>query len=195
MSVGWQRVATPAQTNDEAKRIESSTRGISGVNRFFGRLLGWLPAESNARTQSPPSFVITVTLLGAKGQPLAYQVVGLSLRTSFGKLDYGSRPTNAEGKAQFPVQDRRYGQYPVEGTYEGGDQFAAAHAVTSVDFGPRPEISLPPGGVLIAPYATAWIALPFWVFFGVTWLVLLYFGCYVLCWRLPQIRKRQAKFG
>ena len=195
LSLEWQQVATPIPTSDGDKQTQSITLGTSGVNRFLGRLLGWLPAEPKDHIQNPPTYVVTATLLGAKGQPLAYQVVGLSLKTSFGKLDYGSRPTNAEGKAQFPVQDRRYGQYPVEGTYDGGDQFAAAHAVTTVDFGPRPEISLPSEGILIAPYATAWVAVPFWALFGLTWFALFYFGCYVLFWRLPQIRRQQAKSG
>ena len=133
---------------------------------FWIDFFGWHPADSVDRTQNPPTIVVTATLLDAKGQPLAYQVVGLSLKTSFGKLDYGNRPTNAEGKAEFQLQDRRYGQYPVEGTYTGGDKFAAAHAVTSVDFGPRPEPSLPSEGVLITPYPTAGIALPFLFFYG-----------------------------
>jgi hypothetical protein len=164
------------------------------VDRLYGRLFGWLPVESEERTEvPPPTFVITATLLGAKGQPLAYQVVGLTLKTSFGKLDYGSRPTNTEGKAEFSLQDRRYGQYPVEGTYDGGDEFAAAHAVTPVDFGPRPEPSLPSQGVLITPYATAWIGLPFLGFFGLVWLVFIYIGVYLLWFRLPQVRKQQTK--
>jgi hypothetical protein len=135
--------------------------------------------------------VITAKLVDSKGQPLAYQVVGLSLKTTFGKLDYGSRPTGADGKAQFSSQDRRYGQYVVESSYEGGEKFAAAHAVASVDFGPRPEPSLPSEGVLITPYATPWIGLPFLGFFGIIWLVFLYIGVYLLWWRLPQIRKHQ----
>jgi hypothetical protein len=163
------------------------------MDGLYGRLFGWLPVESADHVQAFPSTVITATLLDAKGQPLAYQVVGLSLKTSFGKLDYGSRPTNAEGKAQFSLQDRRYGQYPVEGTYDGGAQFAAAHAVTSVDFGPRPEPSLPSQGVLITPYATAWIGLPFLGFFGLVWLVFIYIGVYLLWFRLPQVRKQQVK--
>ena len=67
------------------------------------------------------------------------------------------------------MQDRRYGKYPVEATYDGGDQFAAAHAVTTVDFGPLPEISLPSEGVLITPYPTASIAVPFLIFYGTMW--------------------------
>jgi hypothetical protein len=191
LKLEWQQTATPAPNNDAAKQ----TPQAHGLNKFFGRLFGWVPAESNDRTQLPPSTMVTATLLDSKGQPLAYQVVGLSLTTSFGKLDYGSRPTNAEGKAQFPMQDRRYGKYPVESTYDGGDQFAAAHAVTTIDFGPRPEVSLPSEGVLIAPYATAWIGVPFLVFFGLMWLAFFYFGGYVLWWRLPQIRRQQVLRG
>ncbi|HXQ26963.1 MAG TPA: NrfD/PsrC family molybdoenzyme membrane anchor subunit [Candidatus Acidoferrales bacterium] len=194
LSLEWKQEATPAPTNDGAEQAQPSAPEASGVDGVYGRLFGWLPVESRDRTQGlPPSFVITATLLGAKGQPLAYQVVGLSLKTSFGKLDYGSRPTNAEGKAQFSMQDRRYGQYPVEGTYDGGAEFAAAHAVTSVDFGPRPEPSLPSQGVLITPYATAWIGLPFLGFFGLVWAVFIYIGVYLLWFRLPQIRKQQAQ--
>ena len=196
LSLEWKQVATPPPTNDGAEQTQSSAGQASGADILYGRLFGWLPVESKDRTQSPPpSFVITATLLGAKGQPVAYQVVGLSLKTSFGKLDYGSRPTNAEGKAQFSLHDRRYGQYPVEGTYDGGAQFAAAHAVTSVDFGPRPEPSLPSEGVLITPYATAWIGLPFLGFFGLVWLVFIYIGVYLLWYRLPQIRKHAAKLS
>jgi hypothetical protein len=137
---------------------------------------------------------VTATLLDAKSQPLAYQVVHLSLKTSFGKLNYGNRPTNAEGKAEFSLQDRRYGHYSVEGTYDGGDKFAAAHAATLVDFGPRPEPALPSEGVLIAPYPTAGIALPFLFFYGMMWIVFFYVG-YLMIWRMPQIRKHQAKSG
>jgi len=192
LSLEWKQVATAATTNDGDKQQPSADEA-SGVNRVYGRLFGWLPPEFNDRSQKPPTIVITATLLGAKAQPLPYQVVGLSLKTSFGKLDYGSRPTNPDGKAQFSLEDRRYGQYSVEGTYDGGGKFAAAHAVTSVDFGPRPEPTLPSQGVLIAPYATAWIGLPFLFFFGFVWFVFLYIGVYLLWWRLLQIRKSQVK--
>ena len=194
LSVEWHEVATPAPENEGATQRPPSASEVSGVDRIYGRLFGWLPVESKDHIQSlPPTFVITATLLGAKGQPLAYQVVSLSLKTSFGKLDYGSRPTNAEGKAQFSLQDRRYGQYPIEATYDGGAQFSAAHAVASVDFGLRPAPSLPSQGVLITPYPSPWIGLPFLGFFGLVWLVFIYIGVYLLWYRLPQIRKHAAK--
>jgi len=194
LSVEWHEVATPAPESEGATQTPPSASEVSGVDRLYGRLFGWLPVESKDRTQSlPPTFVITATLLGAKGQPLAYQVVSLSLKTSFGKLDYGSRPTNAEGKAQFSLQDRRYGRYPIEASYDGGAQFSAAHAVASVDFGLRPAPSLPSQGVLITPYPSPWIGLPFLGFFGLVWLVFIYIGVYLLWYRLPQIRKHAAK--
>jgi Ni/Fe-hydrogenase subunit HybB-like protein len=179
---------------DEASKPkinEAQSRGGTGlVGSFLDHFFAWRPTKSIDLTQNPPKIVVTATLLDAKGQPLAYQVVGLSLKTSFGNLSYGNRPTNAEGKAEFLLQDRRYGQYSVVGIYNGGDKFAAAHGVTSVDFGPRPEPSLPSEGVLITPYPTAGIALPFLFFYGLMWVVFFYVG-YLILWRLPQIRNRQ----
>jgi len=183
LSMGWRTVV-----GSEPKANEATSRGGSNsIGSFVDRFFAWHPAKSVNRTDNPPTIVVTATLLDAKGQPLAYQVVGLSLKTSFGNLSYGNRPTNADGKAEFLLQDRRYGQYSVEGTYNGGDKFAAAHGVTSVDFGPRPEPSLPSEGVLIAPYPTAGIALPFLFFYGLMWVVFFYVG-YLIIWRLPQIR-------
>ncbi len=58
-----------------------------------------------------------------------------------------------------------------------------------------PTPSLPSQGVLITPYATAWIGIPFLMFFGMIWSVFLYVGVYLLFIRLPQIRKAQAKLA
>ena len=190
LSLEWQNVPTPEPKGDKAA---SSGRENSRMDQFFGRLLGWNPSEPADRNQPRPSIQVTATLRDSKGQPIAYQVVSLSLKTSFGTLDYGSRPTDAEGKAKFLVKDRRYGQYPVEGTYDGGTDFAAAHSVASVSFGGRPAPSLPSQGVLIDPHSTAVITIPFLGFFGFTWLVFAYVGCYVLFWRMHLIRFRNAK--
>jgi Ni/Fe-hydrogenase subunit HybB-like protein len=186
LSMEWRTEGAPRL--NEAPSRDGRGRAGSLVDRFFG----WHPAESVDLTQDPPKIIVTATLHDDKGQPLPYQVVSLSLKTSFGNLSYGNRPTNAEGKAEFPLQDRRYGQYPVEGNYNGGEKFAAAHGVISVDFGPRPEPALPSEGVLISPYPTAGIALPFLFFYGLMWVVFFYVG-YLIIWRLPQIRKGQAK--
>jgi Ni/Fe-hydrogenase subunit HybB-like protein len=193
LSLEWQQVETPAPTEEKPKQQQTSTGDATGANKLYGQVFGWIPVESGDLAKPAPSMAITATLLDSKGQPLAYQVVGLTLKTTFGKLDFGSRPTNAEGKAKFTIQDRRFGKYAVDGTYDGGDKFAAAHAVATVDFGPRPEPGLPAEGVLIAPYATPWIGIPFLMFFGMIWSVFLYVGIYLLFWRLPQVRKEQAK--
>ena len=82
-------------------------RSTPGRTKFTARCsVGCQSIPVNA-IQPRPSMAITATLRDSKGQPLAYQVVGLTLKTSFGKLDFGSRPTNAEGKAKFTIQDRR----------------------------------------------------------------------------------------
>jgi molybdopterin-containing oxidoreductase family membrane subunit len=189
LSLEWKQVATPPPTDDGGAQAQPSEGESSGANKIYGQLFGWMPVESGDHAQLYPSMEVTATLLDSKGQPLAYQVAGLSLKTSFGKLDFGSRPTNGEGKAKFLIQDKRYGQYQVDSNYDGGDKFAAAHAQAMVDFGVRPAPSLPAQGVLITPYATAWIGIPFLMFFGLIWSVFLYIGIYLLFWRLPQLRK------
>lgn len=189
LTVMWHSVPPASAEDAEAKKKSSAAPQKSGVETFFGHLFGWIPAGTDKESQPRPFMEITVSLADSKGAPLGYQVVGLTQKTSFGTLDFGSRPTNAEGKAKFLIQDKRYGQYQVDSNYEGGDKFAAAHARAIVDFGPRPEPSLPAGGVLITPYATAWIGVPFLMFFGLIWSVFLYIGVYLLFWRLPELRK------
>jgi Ni/Fe-hydrogenase subunit HybB-like protein len=188
LGLEWQTAASPG--NGQEPNTTESQSGASLLQGLFG-----FKSSSNASAGSEPNphtTVITATLRGANGEPLAYQVVSLSLKTSFGHLDYGDRPTNADGKAVFTLKDRRYGQYTVESAYPGGDKFATAHATASIDFGPRPKPALPASGVLITPYATPAIGIPFLIFFGGTWAVFLYIGVYLLFWRLPRLRDRQA---
>lgn len=192
LSIQWHQVAPSATAAAAQQEEPGASEGGSGLTRMFGRLLGWVSAGPIEEEQKRPTMVIVATLLGSKNEPIPYQVVGLSLKTTFGKLEYGVRPTNASGQAQFPLDDLRYGQYPVEANYAGGDQFAAAHASTTVDFGVRPAPALPSHGILITPYATAAIGIPFLVFFGATWVAFIYIGVYLLWIRLPQIRREQA---
>jgi molybdopterin-containing oxidoreductase family membrane subunit len=187
LTIDWRAEDTSNPKTNDAQAGGSRSAG-SLLDRFFG----WHPAEPIVLSQDPPKITVTATLLDANGQPLMYQVVSLSLKTSFGSLFYGNRPTNAQGKAEFLLQDRRYGRYSVEGVFNGGDKFASTHGVALVDFGPRSEPALPSEGVLITPYPTAGIALPFLFFYGTMWVVFFYVG-YLIIWRLPQIRKQQAK--
>jgi|GEM_PF-145753 molybdopterin-containing oxidoreductase family membrane subunit len=193
LTLEYQQVAAPAPKAPDANLMQSGGRPISILDRFFGRLLGWSPTESSDRGEAGPAMQVTATLRDSKGQSLGYQVISLSLKTSFGTLDFGSRPTDEQGKAQFLIKDKRYGQYPVEAVYDGGADFAAAKAAASVNFGARPAPSLPSEGVLIGPNSAAVIAIPFLSFFGFAWFVFLFVGVYVLFWRLPQIRNRRSK--
>ena len=110
LSLEWQQVATPAPRTRSKSPIPRRDRLAW---QFFGHLFGWRPAESEDRTQNPPKFVITATLLDAKGQPLAYQVVGLSLKTSFGKLDYGKPPNERRG--QSPISNAGPAVWKISG--------------------------------------------------------------------------------
>jgi len=112
------------------------------------------------------------------------------IETSFGSLFYGNRPTNTQGKAEFLCRTG-VRTLSVEGTFNGGDKYAPAHGVTLVDFGPALNRFAFRGSAHY-PYPTAGIALPFLFFYGTMWIVFFYVG-YLIIWRLPQIRKQQAK--
>jgi Ni/Fe-hydrogenase subunit HybB-like protein len=195
LSLDWKQVTAAVPANNETEKTESSgrTEETSALDTFFGRLLGWTATKSADQAQNPIPLQITATLSDSKGQPIPWQVIGLSLKTSFGELNFGNRPTNPQGKAQFVINDRRYGQYPVEAKYSGGEDYAAAHVVASVDFGRRPPPSLPSEGVLIDPYSTPIIGIPFTAFFGYAWFVFFYVGVYLLFWKLPRVRRRNSE--
>lgn len=195
LSLEYKQVAALVVNTEQVKQTQTPKVGqlATRVDQFIGRLLGWTSSDYGEESEIRPAMQITANLRDSKGQPLAYQVLSLSLKTSFGILDFGSRPTDEDGHATFLVKDKRYGQYPIECTYEGGTDFAAAKATASVDFGPRPEPSLPAEGVLIGPKSAAVIAIPVLGFFGFSWFVFLFVGVYILFWRLPQIRKRGLK--
>lgn len=53
-----------------------------------------------------------------------------------------------------------------------------------VNFGEPPPPSLPPEGVLISPYPTPAIAIPFLVFYGTMWVVFIYTFGYLILWQM-----------
>jgi Ni/Fe-hydrogenase subunit HybB-like protein len=193
LSLAYQDVTLPTAPDAVSKKPPRKEDLASSLDKLLGRLLGYTPVSTGEEEKARPGVQVTATLLDSKGQPLGYQVVSLSLKTSFGTLDFGSRPTNEEGKAKFLIKDKRYGRYPVEATYEGGEDFSAARAETVVDFGVRPPPSLPSEGVLIGPTTSAVIAIPFLSFFGFAWFVFVFVGVFVLFWYLPRVRKRATK--
>jgi hypothetical protein len=135
--------------------------------------------------QKPASAIAVKAMLkDAKGAPVAFQPVSFSLQTSFGFVPYGNRPTDEQGKAELVFRDRRYGKYPVLVSYGGNEALGSTRNEVLVDFGSRPSPALPAAGVLIAPYATPAIGLPFVIFYGAMWVVYVYVFGYLILWRV-----------
>jgi molybdopterin-containing oxidoreductase family membrane subunit len=132
-----------------------------------------------------PAVVIKAKLLDAGGNPVGFKPVAFSVKTFFGTLSLGSRPTGADGVAKLKVTDRRYGTYTVHATFAGDEQAAGTSTSAEINGPPRPEPSLPEQGVLIAPYPTWGISLPFLVFFGTMWIIFAYVA-YTL-WRVRRL--------
>jgi hypothetical protein len=71
--------------------------------------------------------------------------------------------------------------------FRGDEEYAPANFNISVDFGPRPLTSLPSTGVLITPYATPSIAVPFLVFYGIMWVAFVYTFGYLILWKMRRV--------
>jgi Ni/Fe-hydrogenase subunit HybB-like protein len=193
LSLEWQPVEVKKPATSSDGEAPPGAVDASRVRLSLMRLFGHLAYESKRDEDERPASTTSVkaTLKDAKGAPVAFQPVSFSLQTSFGFVQYGSRPTNEQGKAELIIHDRRFGRYPVLVAYGGNDAFADAHAQILVDFGFRPAPALPRAGVLIAPYATPAIGLPFVIFYGIMWVVYCYAFGYLILWRMR--RPKQEK--
>ncbi|HYL13671.1 MAG TPA: NrfD/PsrC family molybdoenzyme membrane anchor subunit [Terriglobales bacterium] len=176
----------------EASRQSAPEEGVSPLMQgrvflYAGRLFGAQEAhESSAENNARPSPAVAViaSLRDASGAPISFKPVEFSAKTGLGTLALGSRPTLADGKAQLIVKDRRYGLYPVQVVFHGDEEYAPASFDVNVDFGVRPSPSLPRAGVLITPYATSPIAVPFLLFYGVMWAAFVYAFGYLIVWKM-----------
>jgi molybdopterin-containing oxidoreductase family membrane subunit len=193
LSVEWQSVAeTPSASSQETNPEPAGpNRVFLFVDRLFG-VPGYL-GKRNEEHKPAPAIAVTASLRDEKGLPLGFQAVEFSLKTSFGTLPFGSRPTNEEGKAKLLIRDLRYGIYPIQIAYGGGDAYQASRAEIQIDFGTRPAPALPPQGILIAPYATPAIGIPFLVFYGVIWAVFFYAFGYLVLWRMRRAAGRASE--
>ncbi len=111
LSLEWQTVPTkePAATSSEGEPLSTSygERVHLGFSKLFGQLhYGTNPGEQELHSSAT---TVKATLKDAQGAPVSYQPVSFALKTSFGNVQYGSRPTNEEGKAELVIRDRRYG--------------------------------------------------------------------------------------
>jgi hypothetical protein len=132
-------------------------------------------ARRHSREEAPiPAVLVSAKLTDSSGAPLAFKPVSFGVRTYFGTLSLGNRPTGADGVAKMKITDRRFGAYTVSATFAGDDSAAGTANSLEVTAAPRAAPALPEQGMLITPYPTFWITLPFALFFGSMWAVFLY---------------------
>ena len=170
-----------------AEGTKSPAVSHSRMLLFGQRLFNYLifRPDSNEGEKPFPAMALKVSLQDEEGKPIGYQPVRFSLETSFGsELEFGSSPTNEEGKVQLVIKDRRCGQFRVKAAYAGNDAYTPITAETPADFGPCPSPSLPASGILITPYPTPAITLPILSFYGLTWAAVLYSLLYLAFWRI-----------
>lgn len=191
LSVSWKALPPEQVPPPEDARLARPSGSPERVYLLLKPLpFRWGVAEDKAPGRAPwrPVIAVAAQLRDANGQPLAWQAVSFKLKTSLGKLDFGSLPTDGEGKAQLIVRDRRYGRYPVSVAYPGNDTHQASIGEVLVDFGPRPAPSLPEAGVLISPTFSPAIGVPFLAFYGMMWCIFAYVVGYLVFWRMRRER-------
>jgi molybdopterin-containing oxidoreductase family membrane subunit len=193
ITVEWKAVPLPEAKGESAPddnslsdaRVALSLGPLSGLQGLFG-------GSSNGGAEPLHAMAVTAIVRDASGAPITFKPVEFSLQTEFGVLSFGSRPTMADGKAQLVIKDRRYGSYPVRVAFSGDEEYAPANFNINVDFGVRPSPSLPHDGVLIAPYATSVIAVPFLAFYGTMWVAFAYTFGYLIFWRMRKLSTEVA---
>jgi hypothetical protein len=195
ISLEWQSV--PVDKESSTHEAEAPPGSVPGgrIHLSLLQLFGHLSYGSKSGEDEKPATrtAVKAILRDAKGSPVAFQPVSFSLQTSFGSVQYGNRPTNEQGKAELIVSDQRFGEYPVVVAYGGSDAFANTRAQILVDFGSRPIPALPRAGILIAPYATPAIGLPFVLFYGTMWVIFFYAFGYLILWRLRHPGKEKQR--
>lgn len=177
--------AKPESAADGAVPVLPQARLFLYTGPLFGLQDSSGPAEDNSKPPSP--IAVTAVLRDATGAPISFKPVEFLAKTRLGMLNFGSRPTMADGKAQLVIKDRRYGTYPVQVVFHGDEEYAPANFDVNVDFGARPAPSLPRVGVLITPYATSSIAVPFLLFYGTMWVAFVYAFGYLIFWKMRRL--------
>ncbi len=179
ISLDWKELPT------EKRESQQQQPGSSFIYVHSGRLLSlFRRSEALDAEELIHAFQLVATLREANGNSIAYKPVEFSLKTRFGALVLGSRPTMNDGRAQLVVKDRRFGEYPVEVKFAGDKEYAPVSYEARVAFPPRPGPSLPNEGILITPYASSSVALPFLLFYGLMWAVFIYAFGYLIAYRL-----------
>jgi Ni/Fe-hydrogenase subunit HybB-like protein len=187
ITVEWKALPAAQASRESAPDESTPLLPRARVFLYTSRLFSLeTPNDHSAEDDLKPSppVAVTATLRDSSGAPISFKPVEFSAKTGLGTLAFGSRPTLADGKAQLVIKDRRYGTYPVQVVFRGDEEYAPATFDVAVDFGPRPAPALPKIGVLITPYATPTIAVPFLAFYGMMWVVFIYAFGYLILWKM-----------
>ncbi len=187
ISVEWKSVPAAEASRESAPEEDTPSLPQGRVFWYTGRVfnpLGLLASPAGEEPKPLPAVAVIANLRDASGLPISFKPLEFSAKMGLGTLALGSRPTLADGKAQLIVKDRRYGSYPVQVVFRGDEEYAPATFDITVDFGARPAPSLPKTGVLITPYATPPIALPFVLFYGTMWAAFVYAFGYLILWKM-----------
>lgn len=197
LTVEWEALPPTESQPDTAAEVAGERDDPERVRLFVQQLFGqpWFWSRQRPEEIPSPPIGVTAFLRDQAGRPLSNQAVSFVLHTSFGTLPLGHRPTDENGKVRLVVRDNRHGRYPVRVLYSGDDAYGTSEAETVVNFGSRPIPTLPKEGVLITPYPTAAIGLPFLLFYGSCWVAFSYAFGYLVYWRMRAVRKasnRQA---
>ena len=192
LALEWS-VASPEPATESTAAAEEPALSRQRTYLYNGRLFGFFSGgESSDFEALPRAIAVTATLRDASGAPIAFQPVDFSLKTLLGTLSYGSRPTLGTGQVRLVIRDRRSGVFPLQVRFKGDDLHAPAEALVDVNFGARPKPALPKLAVLITPYATPAIQIPFLVFYGAMWVVFIYAFGYLVLWKMRPRAPLQA---
>jgi hypothetical protein len=197
LTAEWKTLPANRENPNDAAGQETAAVPHGPVMLYDGRSFGifsWLSLFGGSSTsESGPlqPVAVVAALHEASGAPITFKSLEFSTRTAFGSLAFGSRPTLADGKAQFIIPNRRYGSYPVHVVFPGDAEYASSSFDLSVDSSPRPLPALPQAGNLIAPYVTPPIAMPFLLFYGTMWVVFAYAFGYLILWKMRKATKDQ----
>ena len=183
----------PTTLAAEAKVVEPQPdASISSIDRDSAAIPGTIRTLENPFSARPlrgidaqpvPTIVVRATLRDTSGAALSFKPLSFSVKTAFGSLPLGSRPTNQDGIATMKITDRRFGAYIVQAKFAGDEDVAPSETTIEVKAIERPQPALPEVGMLITPYPTFWITVPFVLLFGAVWLVFFNVG-YLVLWRM-----------
>jgi Ni/Fe-hydrogenase subunit HybB-like protein len=189
LTVTWSQLEQDKVPDLEDARNSPPSLPPERVNVYVSAFPNLWNAPQRTPRENYPVLALKALLRSAQGRPLAFQPVNFVLRTLLGELDLGVRPSDDEGKVEIAVHDRRYGQYPVIVSYAGDGAHQPIRAEMLVNFGAKPAVALPVGGILIGPGFSPEIGLPFIFFYGSMWCVFAYCLGYLMVVRMRRVRQ------